>query len=148
MAHLTADCINLNISGNSAYSVLKQLADMAEKQGVITDRNAFLQILLLREKMHSTGFGAGIAVPHGKSACVTQPFILFARKAQGVDWQASDDEPVNCWICIGVPQAGEDDQVKMIGTLCRKLIHEDFTRQLKEGGISQILTLLNHALSE
>lgn len=148
MAHLTADCINLNISGNSAYSVLKALADMAEKQGFITDRNAFLQTLLLREKMHSTGFGAGIAVPHGKSACVRRPFVLFARKAQGVDWQASDDEPVNCWICLGVPQAGEEDQVKMIGTLCRKLIHADFIAQLKQGDSSQILTLLNQTLGE
>jgi len=141
MAELTPDCINLNISGNSAYSVLKALADMAEKQEFITDRNAFLQTLLLREKMHSTGFGAGIAVPHGKSACVTRPFVLF-------DWQTSDDEPVNCWICLGVPQAGEEDQVKMIGTLCRKLIHADFIAQLKQGDSSQILTLLNQTLGE
>lgn len=148
MAELTPDCINLNISGNSAYSVLKNLADMAEKRGFVSDRGAFLHTLLLREKLHSTGFGAGIAVPHGKSPCVKQPFILFARKADGVEWKASDDEAVNCWICIGVPQAGEDEQVKMIGTLCRRLIHADFVSQLKQGDMSQILTLLNHTLTQ
>lgn len=98
MAALTASCIDLNIQGNGAYSVLKQLATIALQNGFITDSHQFLQTLLLREKMHSTGFGSGVAVPHGKSACVKQPFVLFARKAQAIDWKASDGEDVNCWI--------------------------------------------------
>ena len=133
MAALTASCIDLNIQGNGAYSILKQLATMALQNGFITDSHQFLQTLLLREKMHSTGFGSGIAVPHGKSACVKQPFVLFARKAQAIDWKASDGEDVNCWICLGVPQSGEEDQVKIIGTLCRKIIHQDFIHQLRRG---------------
>ena len=129
MAALTASCIDLNIQGNGAYSVLKQLATMALQNGFITDSHQFLQTLLLREKMHSTGFASGVAVPHGKSACVKQPFVLFARKTQAIDWQASDGEDVNCWICLGVPQSGEEEQVKIIGTLCRKIIHQDFIDQ-------------------
>ena len=95
MAALTASCIDLNIQGNGAYSVLKQLATIALQNGFITDSHQFLQTLLLREKMHSTGFGSGVAVPHGKSACVKQPFVLFARKAQAIDWKASDGEDGN-----------------------------------------------------
>lgn len=148
MATLTLSCIDLNIPGNSAYSILKQLTEMAWQNGYITDRGAFLQTLLLREKLHSTGFGSGVAVPHGKNACVKQPFVLFARSNQGVAWKASDDEAVTCWICLGVPQEGEEDQVKMIGTLCRKIIHADFIDQLKQGDASQILSLLTHTLSQ
>jgi len=148
MATLTLSCIDLNIPGNSAYSILKQLTEMAWQNGYITDRGAFLQTLLLREKLHSTGFGSGVAVPHGKNACVKQPFVLFARNNQGVAWKASDDEAVTCWICLGVPQEGEEDQVKMIGTLCRKIIHADFIDQLKQGDAPQILSLLTHTLSQ
>lgn len=148
MALLTAHCIDLNIRGNSAYSVLKALADMAYQNGFISDRGAFLQTLLLREKLHSTGFGSGIAVPHGKSAAVKQPFVLFARQAEGVDWRASDDEAVTCWICLGVPQEGDDEQVKVIGSLCRKIIHDEFISQLKRGDTNQVLTLLNQTLSQ
>ena len=147
MAALTASCIDLNIQGNGAYSVLKQLATIALQNGFITDSHQFLQTLLLREIMHSTGFGSGIAVPHGKSACVKQPFVLFARKTQAIDWQASDGEDVNCWICLGVPQRGEEEQVKIIGTLCRKIIHQDFINQLRQGDADQVLALLNQTLS-
>lgn len=147
MSTLTTNCIDLNIQGNSVYSILKQLAGMAFQNGYITDRSAFLQTLLMREKLHSTGFGSGIAVPHGKSACVKQPFVLFARKSTDVDWKANDGEAVNCWICLGVPQSGEDDQVKIIGTLCRKIIHPDFIGQLKQGNTAQVLSLLNQTLT-
>lgn len=146
MAPLNANCIDLNIQGNSSYSILKQLANMAYQNGFISDRHQFLQTLLLREKLHSTGFGSGIAVPHGKSLCVKQPFVLFARKTQLVDWKSSDGEAVNCWICLGVPQSGEDSQVKIIGTLCRKIIHEEFIHQLKRGDAGQVLALLNQTL--
>ena len=132
MTTLTANCIDLNIQGNSVYAILKQLADMAFQNGYVSDRSIFLQTLLLREKLHSTGFGSGIAVPHGKSACIRQPFVLFARKSENVDWKASD---------------GEDDQVKIIGTLCRKIIHQDFIDQLKQGDASQVLALLNQTLT-
>lgn len=148
MALLTIDCIDLNIHGNTPYSVLKALSDMAFQNGFITDRSAFLQTLLLREKLHSTGFGSGIAVPHGKNTTVKQPFVLFARQTQGIDWKASDNEAVTCWICLGVPQEGEDDKVKVIGSLCRKIIHADFIAQLKQGDADQILTLLNQTLSQ
>lgn len=82
MAHLTTACIDLNIQGNSPYSILKQLAEMAWQNGFVTDRTAFLQTLLLREKLHSTGFGNGVAVPHGKKSrghttvCVVRPSSL------------------------------------------------------------------------
>ncbi len=148
MALLTPDCINLNISGNTPYSILKSLADMAFTRGFVSDKNQFLQTLLQREKLHSTGFGSGIAVPHGKSRVVKHPFVLFARRESPVDWQAADGEPVNGWICIGVPQEGEKNQVKMIGSLCRKIIHADFISQLQQGDVSQILTQLNHTLSD
>lgn len=148
MAFLNSRCIDLTIQGNSPYSILKQLSEMAFQNGFITDRSAFLQTLLLREKMHSTGFGGGIAVPHGKSQTVKHPFVLFARKADGVDWKASDEEPISCWICLGVPQAGEEEQVKLIGTLCRKIIHPEFIAELKEGETNTILTLLNQTLGD
>ena len=113
MTALTANCIDLNIQGNSVYAILKQLANMALQNGYVSDRSAFLQTLLIREKLHSTGFGSGIAVPHGKSACITRPFVLFARKSEKVDWKASDGEDVNCWICLGVPQTGRTIRSKL-----------------------------------
>lgn len=147
MSFLNPAAINLKIAGNSTYSVLKNLATMAAELGYVTDKQVFLQTLLLREQNHSTGFGSGIAVPHGKSAAVAQPFVLFARSENDIDWKAMDDESVNCWICIGIPQHGGDEQVNVISTLCRKIIHQDFIQQLKTGSAQDVTALLNQTLS-
>ncbi len=99
-----------------AYSVLEAVGDNGVTKRFY-HRLTPVPANVTARKMHSTGFGSGIAVPHGKSACVKQPFVLFARKTQAIDWQTSDGEDVNCWICLGVPQSGEEDQVKIIGTV-------------------------------
>lgn len=39
------------------------------------------------------------------------------------------------------------DQVKIIGTLCRKIIHQDFIHQLRRGDADQVFALLNQTLS-
>jgi fructose-specific PTS system IIA-like component len=58
MATLTANCIDLNIQGNSVYSILKQLADMAFQNGYVSDRNQFLQTLLAgKTALHRLWFG-------------------------------------------------------------------------------------------
>ncbi|MGU5311794.1 PTS fructose transporter subunit IIA, partial [Escherichia coli] len=40
-----------------------------------------------------------------------------------------------------------EEQVKIIGTLCRKIIHQDFINQLRQGDADQVLALLNQTLS-
>ncbi|HBC0166236.1 TPA: PTS sugar transporter subunit IIA, partial [Salmonella enterica subsp. indica] len=54
MTTLTANCIDLNIQGNSVYAILKQLANMTFQNGYVSERSAYLQTLLMREKLHST----------------------------------------------------------------------------------------------
>ncbi|MFP1461805.1 hypothetical protein ACLB1E_04520 [Escherichia coli] len=59
-------------------------------------------------------------MPHGKSACVKQPFVLFARKAQAIRLESQRRRRRQLLdLPLGVPQSGEEDQVKIIGTLCR-----------------------------
>ncbi|MCV5432112.1 PTS fructose transporter subunit IIA, partial [Escherichia coli] len=36
---------------------------------------------------------------------------------------------------------------KIIGTLCRKIIHQDFIHQLRRGDADQVFALLNQTLS-
>ncbi|NLS54951.1 PTS fructose transporter subunit IIA [Hafnia alvei] len=147
MALITYADIDLNISGNTQYAVLKSLSQMAVARGFVNDQARYLQTLLLREKESSTSFGCGVAIPHGKSAVVHQPFVLFARSAQGVDWQAEDGELASCWICLGVPQTSASEQIGMISKLCRKVIYPDFIAQIKSLDSAGIVTLLNATLA-
>lgn len=146
MTTLTANCIDLNIQGIACMP-------SSSNWQIWRFRMAMSPIAAFSCKRYCCAKScippalARVLPSRTVGACIRQPFVLFARKSENVDWKASDGEDVNCWICLGVPQTGEDDQVKIIGTLCRKIIHQDFIDQLKQGDASQVLALLNQTLT-
>src|SRR5688500_14727782 len=48
-----------------------------------------------REKLGSTGFGGGAAIPHGRVEGLSHVFGLFARLESPIDFQAVDGIPVD-----------------------------------------------------
>jgi nitrogen PTS system EIIA component len=61
------------------------------------------KMLKRRENLGSTGIGRGIAIPHCRSLVVNKLRVAFGRKAQGVDFKAIDEKPVNFFFLIVAP---------------------------------------------
>jgi PTS system nitrogen regulatory IIA component len=62
-----------------------------------------------REKLGSTGFGGGAAIPHGKIEGLDQLFGYFARLEAPVDFQSIDGMPVDLvFLLLSPPDAGAD----------------------------------------
>jgi PTS system nitrogen regulatory IIA component len=62
-----------------------------------------------REKIGSTGFGGGAAIPHGKIDGLTRVFGYFARLEAPVDFQSIDGLPVDLvFLLLSPPDAGAD----------------------------------------
>ena len=65
--------------------------------------------LTAREKIGSTGFGGGAAIPHGKIEGLSQVFGFFARLETPVDFQSIDRMPVDLvFLLLSPPDAGAD----------------------------------------
>jgi len=62
-----------------------------------------------REKIGSTGFGGGAAIPHGKIEGLDNVFGFFARLETPVDFQSIDNMPVDLvFLLLSPPDAGAD----------------------------------------
>lgn len=62
-----------------------------------------------REKLGSTGFGAGAAIPHGKVEGLTALFGYFARLSAPLEFDAVDGLPVDLvFLLLSPPDAGAD----------------------------------------
>ena len=72
-----------------------------------------------REKVGSTGFGAGTAIPHAKLEGLTQVFGYFARLTQPVDFQAIDGMPVDLVFLLLSPSDAGADHLKALATVSR-----------------------------
>lgn len=58
------------------------------------DRAMVLEALDEREKLGSTGFGRGVAIPHARIEGINRPVTVFLRLASPVDFDSADDLPV------------------------------------------------------
>lgn len=128
---LTAEHINLNLAAGDQEGVIRELARELHATGHVSDLEQFILDTMEREALGPTGMGHGIAIPHGKSRAVVTPAIAFGRSSSGLPWNSLDDEPVKLVFLLAVPAESADNyHLKVLASLARKLIHEDFRDKL------------------
>lgn len=80
---------------------------------------AIVSSLSEREKLGSTGFGNGSAIPHGKVPGLERVFGYFARLQHPIDFQAVDNMPVDLiFLLLSPPDAGAD-HLKALASVSR-----------------------------
>jgi nitrogen PTS system EIIA component len=111
-------------------AMFQQLATMAEAvHGV--DSNVVIERLTERERLGSTGFGGGIAIPHGKIDGLASVVGVFVRLAQPVDFSAIDDEPVDLVFMLLSPTDAGADHLKALAQVSRALRDKGFVAKLR-----------------
>lgn len=115
---LDFDAIRPSLPGGNKRSLLQQLANLAA-QRLETVSAAVLSSLVERERLGSTGFGQGVAIPHGKIDGLERIYGLFARLAEPVDYKAIDGRPVDLvFLLLSPPEAGAD-HLKALAVISR-----------------------------
>ena len=105
---LDFDAIKTALPGGNKRSLLQQLANAAA-QRVNVDPAVVLASLTEREQLGSTGFGQGVAIPHGKIEGLTRIYGMFARVGEPVDYKAIDGRPVDLvFLLLSPPDAGAE----------------------------------------
>jgi PTS system nitrogen regulatory IIA component len=74
-----------------------------------------------REKIGSTGFGGGVAIPHGKIDGLERVYGYFARLTQPIEFNSVDNLPVDLvFLILSPPDAGAD-HLKALASVSRAL---------------------------
>ncbi|MEO1046555.1 MAG: PTS sugar transporter subunit IIA [Pseudomonadota bacterium] len=81
-------------------------------------------VLMDREAIGSTGFGRGIAIPHGRIDGISRPVGLFVQLDQPLDYSAVDAEPVDLVWALLSPQQGGADHLRALAHISR-LMRDD-----------------------
>ncbi|EFU76993.1 PTS sugar transporter subunit IIA [Lachnoanaerobaculum saburreum] len=63
------DLIQFGFKAVDKNDALNKLTDMLVEKKIIGTKDEFLNALLEREKLSTTGVGDGIAIPHAKASC-------------------------------------------------------------------------------
>ncbi len=119
---LDFDAIRTGLPGGNKRNLLQQLANLAGQRLNIAPA-IVLASLTEREQLGSTGFGQGVAIPHGKIEGIERIYGLFARVGEPVDYKAIDGRPVDLvFLLLSPPQAGAD-HLKALAVISRITRH-------------------------
>ena len=115
---LDFDAIKTGLPGGSKRALLQQLANLAG-QRLGLDSSGILASLAERERLGSTGFGQGFAIPHGKIEGLTRIYGLFVRLGDPVNYKALDGVAVDLVFQLLSPPESGAEHLKALAAISR-----------------------------
>jgi PTS system nitrogen regulatory IIA component len=87
--------------------------------------------LWARERLGTTGFGAGVAIPHGRLHAARGITGAVVRLAAPLDYGAIDGQPVDLLFMLVSPEAGSAAHLKALARVSRALRDAAFVAKLR-----------------
>src|SRR6478736_4456673 len=141
---LGPDAILSGLSVPNKKALFQQLAAAAAKL-TGADPRVIVERLVERERLGSTGFGGGVAIPHGKIDNLDHVVGIFAQLASPIDFQAIDDMPVDIALLLLSPPDAGVEHLKALARISRKLRDKAVVAKLRGAGSPDaIYALLAH----
>lgn len=114
-------------------SVIGELLDALIAIGIAGEsvREQLLGRALSREKLGSTGFGFGVAIPHIKHPAIKKMAAAVGVSARGVDFNALDRQPVYCIFLLLSPEDQPEEHLQAMEAIFKPLNKETFRRFLR-----------------
>ena len=146
---LIKDRINLDVKSTNKVDIIKELATLHEKTGVLNDYDGYVKALMAREDQSSTGIGEGIAIPHAKTEFVKEPALAMGRKPEGIDYDSLDGEPATLFFMIAAPDGANNTHIETLARLSQLLLDDDFKAALENAKTAdEVLDIINKAEAE
>jgi PTS system nitrogen regulatory IIA component len=121
----------VNVPGGSKKRVLEQIANLIGQQVPELDSQTVFESLVAREKLGSTGFGNGIAIPHCRLTGCTTPISALLHLNAPVDFDAIDGAPVDLLFVLLVPEAATDEHLALLRQIASMLDQKEVRDQLR-----------------
>jgi PTS system nitrogen regulatory IIA component len=128
---ITPHCILSNLGVGSKKAVLSCLARHAAEISGLTQDEIY-RALIVREKMGSTGVGAGVGIPHARLSGLDTLVVIFARLARPIDFDSVDDQPVDLLFLLLSPEREVALHLKALSKISRLLHDPVLCRSLRQ----------------
>lgn len=111
--------IVLDMEVSSKKRLFEQVGEMLETDAGLTRADVF-ECLFAREKLGTTGLGHGVAIPHGRTAGVSEVTAAFVRTREPIDFDAPDNQPVSLVFVLLVPEDAMGEHLEILSHLAER----------------------------
>jgi PTS system nitrogen regulatory IIA component len=127
---ITVERIDATLSVPNKKALFQQLGLAASRRTGLEARG-IVTALTERERLGSTGFGGGVAIPHGRIETLPALFGYFARLNSPIEFQSVDHVPVDIvFLLLSPPDAGAD-HLKALARISRTLRDRETVAKLR-----------------
>lgn len=134
---LQPTCVKVPLAGRDKDSAITELVDVLEENGLLQNRQNALEAVFARERTRSTGIGAGIAIPHGKSGAVRELVMALGIAHDPIDFESVDKKPVSIVILLVSPLDQTGPHIQALARISRLMLDADFKSQLEKAPSAQ-----------
>ncbi|NOR44961.1 MAG: PTS sugar transporter subunit IIA [Candidatus Delongbacteria bacterium] len=103
----------------NSNSAIEELVNKTRELKLVNNDDEFLNAVLERENIISTGIGLGIAIPHSKLQSIENFFVIVGILKNEIEWNSIDSKPVKVVFLIGGPS---NAQKKYLGLLSKLML--------------------------
>ena len=129
----------VSVPGGSKKRVLEQIASLVAAELPELDEQDIFESLIAREKLGSTGFGNGIAIPHCRLPGCHAPLSAVLRLDSAVDFDAIDGAPVDLLFVLLVPEAATDEHLELLRQIASMLDRSEIRERLRQAQSNEAL---------
>ncbi|WP_373186435.1 PTS IIA-like nitrogen regulatory protein PtsN [Halopseudomonas sp.] len=127
-----------DVQGGSKKRMLELIGKMIAQHSHL-DPDSIYQNLIAREKLGSTGFGNGIAIPHCRLGDCHKPIGALFQLQSKIDFDALDGEPVDLIFVLLVPSEATEQHLQILKMLAEKLDQASLREALREAEDAEAL---------
>ncbi len=126
------------IRADDKQAILRQLADRFAAVYAL-DVHTVIERIEERERLGSTGFGRGVAIPHARIEGLTRPVAVFFRLETPVSFDAADGLPVDLVFGLLSPDQAGVAHLHALAAISRLMRDERMHQALTEAPGSEAL---------
>ncbi len=127
---LDFESIRVGLPAGNKRQLLQTLGQIAGAR-LGFDPASIVDSIADRERLGTTGFGNGVAIPHGKVEGLKHIYALAVRLAEPVDYKAVDGQKVDlAFLLLSPPDAGAE-HLKALAAVSRIVRHGPTLEKLR-----------------
>ena len=106
-------------------------SEMCIRDRTSTNKDEIFQKLYEREKLGTTAFGNGFAIPHARVEGIQNAKIIILKLTEAIDFNSIDGNKVDIVISLFVPNDNNKMHVELLSSIASLLDNQVFREKIR-----------------
>ncbi len=118
------------VQGNNKFDAIREVVETCSVFDDLLSKDRFIEAVMQRELIETTGIGRGVAIAHGKVRDIGRIRVGLGLSHDGIDFSASDSKPVHLLFVIGSSPYRQVEYLKTLAAIMRFVKLTDIREEL------------------